>query len=225
MTTVSGTTSSAGATSSTTTTPDRTAIAGNFTQFLSLLTTQLQNQSPLDPLDTNQFTQQLVQFASVEQQLKTNDTLTSLLTSTQASTTANAASYIGLDVTADGSKSQLSGGKATWPITTSKAAAKATITIKDANGTVVTTKSTTLPAGSQQFVWDGKGANNAPLPDGEYTLAVTGTDASGQAITASTDVSGTVDAVDVSGAAPVLTVAGSNIPLQSVKTVSTAAAK
>src|SRR3954465_14905627 len=85
-------------------------IAGNFTQFLTLLTTQLQNQSPLDPLDTNQFTQQLVQFASVEQQLKTNDTLSSLLTTTQASTTANAAGFMGLAVTADGSTATLLNG-------------------------------------------------------------------------------------------------------------------
>jgi flagellar basal-body rod modification protein FlgD len=223
MTTVSGTSNTTSNTSATGT--DRTTIAGDFTQFLSLLTTQLQNQSPLDPLDTNQFTQQLVQFASVEQQLKTNDTLTSLLTSTQASTTANAASYIGLSITADGSKSTLSGGQATWPITTSKAATKATVTIKDANGAIVTTKSTTLAAGSQQFVWNGKGADGNAVPDGEYTLSVAGTDASGQAITASTDVSGTVDAVDVTGASPVLTVAGINIPLQNVKTVATAATK
>ncbi|HTO66152.1 MAG TPA: flagellar hook capping FlgD N-terminal domain-containing protein, partial [Bradyrhizobium sp.] len=54
-------------------------LAGNFQTFLTLLTTQLQNQNPLDPLDTNQFTQQLVQFASVEQQLKTNDELSSLV--------------------------------------------------------------------------------------------------------------------------------------------------
>ena len=54
-------------------------LAGNFQTFLTLLTTQLQNQNPLDPLDTNQFTQQLVQFAGVEQQLKTNDQLTALV--------------------------------------------------------------------------------------------------------------------------------------------------
>ena len=54
-------------------------LAGNFQTFLTLLTTQLQNQNPLEPLDTNQFTQQLVQFASVEQQLKTDDQLTSLV--------------------------------------------------------------------------------------------------------------------------------------------------
>ena len=53
--------------------PSRPGIADNFQTFLTLLTTQLQNQNPLDPLDTNQFTQQLVQFAGVEQQLKSNE--------------------------------------------------------------------------------------------------------------------------------------------------------
>src|SRR5215204_2002841 len=59
-------------------------IAENFDSFLMLLTTQLKNQSPLDPLDTSQFTQQLVQFASVEQQLKSNATLSALLTTVKA---------------------------------------------------------------------------------------------------------------------------------------------
>jgi flagellar basal-body rod modification protein FlgD len=67
---------------------------------LQLLTTQLKNQSPLDPLDTNQFTQQLVQFASVEQQLKTNDTLTALLSLSKATSTSNALSYVGSTITA-----------------------------------------------------------------------------------------------------------------------------
>ena len=58
---------------------DNTEIASNFTTFLQLLTTQLKNQNPLDPLDTNQFTQQLVQFAQVEQQMKSNDQLSSLV--------------------------------------------------------------------------------------------------------------------------------------------------
>src|SRR5919112_1785150 len=70
-------------------------IAQNFDSFLLLLTTQLKNQSPLDPLDTNQFTQQLVQFASVEQQLRSNETLSALLSSAKNSTTSNAANFIG----------------------------------------------------------------------------------------------------------------------------------
>jgi flagellar basal-body rod modification protein FlgD len=69
---------------------DKTEIASNFTMFLQLLTTQLRNQNPLDPLDTNQFTQQLVQFAQVEQQMKSNDQLAKK--SAQATT---ALAYVG----------------------------------------------------------------------------------------------------------------------------------
>src|SRR5215218_2686386 len=95
---------------------DKAAIAENFNAFLLLLTTQLKNQSPLDPLDTNQFTQQLVQFASVEQQLKSNDTLNALLTSARGSTASTAASFVGMQVTADGTTSRLSNGSAEWSI-------------------------------------------------------------------------------------------------------------
>src|SRR3712207_5158235 len=101
---------------------DRAAIAENFDAFLLLLTTQLKNQSPLDPLDTNQFTQQLVQFASVEQQLKSNDTLNALLTSAKASAVSTAASFVGMQITADGNMAHLSNGKAEWALTSAKAA-------------------------------------------------------------------------------------------------------
>src|SRR6478672_8456979 len=87
-TTPAGTT----ATGSSSGTQDTAMIASNFTTFLQLLTTQLKNQNPMDPLDTNQFTQQLVQFAQVEQQMKSNtqlQTLISLQQSAQATTALN----------------------------------------------------------------------------------------------------------------------------------------
>src|ERR1017187_1131704 len=96
MTTI---TSSVPSTSTSTTTPtssvasalnDNTEIASNFTTFLQLLTTQLQNQDPLSPMDTNQFTQQLVEFAGVEQQMKTNDTLSTLVSLQQSAQTTQA---------------------------------------------------------------------------------------------------------------------------------------
>src|SRR6185369_15341862 len=92
-----------GSTSAGALTNSRSTIADNFDTFLQLLTTQLKNQNPLDPLDTNQFTQQLVQFTSVEQQLKTNDFLSAMVQSQQASASAQAASYIGKTVTSSGS--------------------------------------------------------------------------------------------------------------------------
>ena len=194
-------------------------IAGNVQDFLLLLTTQLRNQSPLDPLDTNQFTQQLVQFAGVEQQLKGNDTLSSILSAMKATSTSTAASYVGMTVTADGSTAPLANGAANWSLTAAKAAAKATITIKNAEDKTVATKTLALKAGAQSYTWDGKGANGIREPDGEYKISISALDAAGQAVSVTTETSGKVSAVDVSGASPVLTVGTSSIPLSRVKTI------
>src|SRR5271167_1366015 len=81
---------------------DNTEIASNFTTFLQLLTTQLQNQDPLSPMDTNQFTQQLVEFAGVEQQMKTNDTLSTLVSLQQTAQTTQALTLVGATVVVNG---------------------------------------------------------------------------------------------------------------------------
>ena len=109
-------------------------IADNFDTFLQLLTTQLKNQNPLDPLDTNQFTQQLVQFTGVEQQLKTNEFLEALLLNTQTSYRADAVSYIGKEVTAAGSATRLQDGQATWSYELATDAAIARLEILDSTG-------------------------------------------------------------------------------------------
>src|SRR3981189_2905312 len=88
-------------------------LAGNFQTFLTLLTTQLQNQNPLDPLDTNQFTQQLVQFASVEQQLKTNDQLTRLVSLQQTAQSTQALTFVGKTPVCDRSTAAVTKGSAT----------------------------------------------------------------------------------------------------------------
>ncbi|MET0708690.1 MAG: flagellar hook capping FlgD N-terminal domain-containing protein, partial [Tardiphaga sp.] len=90
-----------------------TGIADNFQTFLTLLTTQLQNQNPLDPLDTNQFTQQLVQFAGVEQQLKSNDQLKTLVAMQKSAQSTEALIYVGQTVAVDGKTAKFD-GSATW---------------------------------------------------------------------------------------------------------------
>lgn len=113
---------------------DKTEIAGNFTTFLQLLTTQLKNQNPLDPLDTNQFTQQFVQFAQVEQQMKkSNDELSSLVSLEKSAQATTALAYVGATVVVDGSTAQLTGGNANWSLNVTKPST-ATITIKDSTG-------------------------------------------------------------------------------------------
>src|SRR3954454_13858336 len=114
-TVVSGTGTNTGSTANNTGSTATTGIADNFQTLLTLLTTQLQNQNPLDPLDTNQFTQQLVQFAGVEQQLKQNEQLKSLIALEKSAQSTQALVYVGNTVAVDGSKAQFD-GSATWNI-------------------------------------------------------------------------------------------------------------
>jgi len=206
--------SGSGATSS-----DASTIAGNFNQFLTLLTTQLQNQNPLDPLDTNQFTQQLVQFASVEQQLKTNDQLGSLITASKASAAATASGLIGKTVTADGATTSLADGSATWTLNPARAATKAVLTITDSKGNVVATQTKALAAGKQSFAWDGRASTGQLAAEGQYTLKVQALDATGAAVAVDTKITGAITSVDVTGAEPVLTIGDRTVALSSVEAI------
>src|ERR1700712_3723396 len=107
------TTSSASSGSSLSSTTDAT-LAGNFQTFLTLLTTQLQNQNPLEPLDTNQLTQQVGQFDSVEEQLKTNDQLTSLVALQQTAQSTQALTFVGKSAVVDGSTATMTNASASW---------------------------------------------------------------------------------------------------------------
>jgi flagellar basal-body rod modification protein FlgD len=198
---------------------DRTTMAQNFDAFLLLLTTQLKNQSPLEPLDTNQFTQQLVQFASVEQQLKSNDTLNALLTNVRASANSTAASFVGMDVTADGATSRLTNGRATWVLNPARNA-QADITVKDKQGNIVAAQIKNLAAGPQNYEWDGRTTTGTRAPDGEYTISVTARDATGQGVSVKTEVSGKVTSVDLSGEVPVLMIGSFRVPLPNVRSLS-----
>src|SRR6266566_6986591 len=143
-----GTTSTSKSTTASTATA---GIADNFQTFLTLLTTQLQNQNPLDPLDTNQFTAQLVQFAGVEQQLKSNDQLTTLESLEKSAQATQALVYVGNTVAVDGSTAQFD-TSATWNITAPKDT-NATITITNAAGQTVFSGAYTLSQGNASFVW------------------------------------------------------------------------
>ena len=198
---------------------DRTTMAQNFDAFLLLLTTQLKNQSPLEPLDTNQFTQQLVQFASVEQQLKSNDTLNALLTSTRASANSTAASFVGMEVTADGTTSRLTNGRAAWVLNAARNA-QADITVRDSQGNIVAAQIKNLAAGPQSYEWDGRTTTGTRAPDGEYTISVTARDAAGQGVSVKTEISGKVTAVDMSGDVPVLLINSFRVPLPNVRSIS-----
>jgi flagellar basal-body rod modification protein FlgD len=196
-------------------------IAGNFTQFLQLLTTQLKNQNPLDPLDTNQFTQQLVQFAQVEQQLKSNDELSTLVSLQQTAQTTQALGFVGQTVTVDGKTANLTNAKANWSFNVTKPST-ANVTITDSTGATAYSGTFTVQAGQQKFSWDGKGTDGKQWPDGKYNISVTAKDTSGQTVAMSTQVVGVVDSVDLTQTPPTLSVAGQNFTINQVKSITRA---
>ena len=197
---------------------DNTEIASNFTTFLQLLTTQLKNQNPLDPLDTNQFTQQLVQFAQVEQQMKSNDQLASLVSLEKSAQATTALAYVGATVVVDGSTAQLNNGTANWSFNVSKPS-NATITIKDSTGQTAYTGTFAVNPGTQNFTWDGRGNNGQIWPNGNYTISAVASDASNQPVGISTEVQAVVDSVDLTQDPPQLSINGQNYTLDKIKRI------
>lgn len=194
-----------------------TGIADNFQTFLTLLTTQLQNQNPLDPLDTNQFTQQLVQFAGVEQQLKSNEQLKALLALEKSAQSTNALIYVGNTVAVDGSTQQFD-SSATWNLKAEKSATAA-ITITNSTGQTVYSGNFTLNQGNASFVWDGKGNDGTQWPAGVYKLTATGKDTTGKDVSIATEIQGVVDSVDLTSSPPLLSIGGENYTTDQIRRV------
>ena len=197
---------------------DNTEIASNFTTFLQLPTTQLKNQNPLDPLDTNQFTQQLVEFAQVEQQMKSNDQLSSLVSLEKSAQATTALAYVGATVVVDGSTAPLTNSTANWSLNVSKPST-ATITIKDSTGQNVYTGTVAVNPGAQNFTWNGRGNDGRVWPDGAYTLTATAVDANQQSVAISTEVQAVVDSVDLTQDTPQLSINGQNYTLDKIKRI------
>jgi len=213
------TASSASTTSTTSTSGSAdTMIASNFTTFLTLLTTQLKNQNPLDPLDTNQFTQQLVQFAQVEQQMKSNEQLTSLVALEKSAQSTTALAYVGATVVVDGSTAPLTSTGATWSFNVSKPST-ASITIKDSTGQTAYTGTFAGTPGVMNFTWDGRGNDGKSWPAGNYTMSATAVDANKQSVGISTEVQAVVDSVDLTQDPPTLSVNGQNYTMDKVKRI------
>jgi len=200
-------------------TSSRKTIAENFDTFLSILTTQLKNQNPLDPLDTNQFTSQMVEFTGVEQQLKTNEYLEALIKANEGSFASQAVSYIGKAVTAFGDNADLKDGNAEWTYGLTEDAPDSKVTIKNAEGAVVFTADVKMTQGEHTYTWDGKNTDGASLPEGLYSLDIEAKNAEGRLVSNYTMTKGIVDTVDFAGDEPILFINGSKVPLSSVAKV------
>ena len=155
-------------------------LSADMNTFLTLLTTQLKYQDPLDPMDTAEFTNQLVQYSSVEQAIQTNEKLDSLLSMNIANLGAQAVSYIGKVAQVLGDVMPLDGGVGKATYTLDKDVSTAVITVKDLNGTIVYSEKAETTSGTHEFTWDGKDSNGNQLEDGAYVISVSTTVPSGE---------------------------------------------
>ncbi|MEQ8747933.1 flagellar hook capping FlgD N-terminal domain-containing protein [Pyruvatibacter sp.] len=194
-------------------------LSGDFDTFLTLLTTQLKNQDPLEPLDSSEFTNQLVQFSGVEQSIATNKNLEQLLNLTFANFATDAVGYIGKEVVAESQTAILTDGNAQWGYELSAAAEEVQFFVTDIAGRLVHSDTASNLSGNGTFQWDGKDAGGRQLSDGSYNLRVIATNASGEEVPVTMKQSGIVTAVEFDNNTPVLTVNGSGIQLSDVITV------
>lgn len=172
------------------------AMNETFDQFLLLLTTQLQNQDPLNPMDTAEFTQQLIGFANVEQQILTNVNLENLTALQAYNQLAAGVGLIGRWVEADGNSLTLKGGEGIGAYTLVGEAASAEITVTDANGKVVRRMSVPTGNGHHEFIWNGLDDGGQIMADGVYTFSIKATDSDGGPVASYTSSIGKVDGVE-----------------------------
>jgi len=192
-------------------------LNSNFSQFLTLLTTQLQNQDPLNPMDSAQFTQQLVEYSQVEQQLNTNAKLDNLTTLSMNSALSLALGYVGKDITYTSTEMSFDG---TTPIDISynlpATASTATMNILDAAGNVVYTAPVSTTSGTNKLDWSGVTTQGTNAAAGTYTIQITATDSTGAPETVTTAVTGLVHGVENQDGVPNLLVGDRAVPLGSV---------
>ena len=156
-------------------------LSADMDTFLKLLTTQMQYQDPLDPMDASEYTNQLVQYSNVEQAIQTNTKLDSLLSLAIHNLGVQATGYVGKTVQALGDIMPLDGGVAKSTYTLSKNVQDAIISVKDMDGKVVYTQKGETTAGAHDFVWDGKDTSGMQLPDGAYQISINTTAFNGDA--------------------------------------------
>jgi flagellar basal-body rod modification protein FlgD len=192
----------------------------NFNTFLTLLTTQLQNQDPLSPMDSNTFTQQLVEFSQVEQQINTNNNLQSLIQLQSAGETISSIPLVGDQIEYNNATAPLENGQASFSYTLPSATAKTELVVTDQNNNVLYNAAGSTTAGTQNFVWNGQTNSGQQMPNGgNYTLQVVATDANNNPVTATIQSIGAVNSVAVSSGQPTFNVNGISVPMSELITV------
>ena len=207
-------------TATTTADPHRQSLANDFDNFLTMLTTQLQHQDPLSPLDSTEFTNQLVQFSQLEQQINQSEKLDNLIAKQQSAETAAALGYLGNEVEVISPVTVLTNGEARFAYTLPKGAVKTSIAILDESGSVVRTFDGETAAGRHDVTWDGTNDQGVTLPDGAYTIAVSAANEEDTPLTDLTVYSrGVADGIVTEDGITYLRVGNVNVPLDRVVAV------
>jgi flagellar basal-body rod modification protein FlgD len=195
-------------------------LADSEATFLKLLTTQLKNQDPLSPLDSNQFTQQITQMTGVEQQILTNDLLSKLVGLSDGGLSSSV-NLIGKQVKAGADTAALTDGKAAWTYDLAGAAKDVTISVVNSAGqTVYSETASNLTKGEHDFTWNGKTADGRQLPDGDsYTVKIAAKSADGGTVTATPYVSGVATAVETLNGATVVSIGKTKVPVSQIVSV------
>jgi len=201
------------------TTSSQASLANNFEMFLTLLTEQMKAQDPLNPLDSTEFVNQLVNFSSVEQEIRANQNLESLISIQAASAQGAAVGFIGREATVASPSGSLTDGSAEWTYIMPEDSQGTLITIKDDTGRVVSTFEGEATAGSHILEWDGKDLSGNVLEDGIYTMEVTAVNADGNPIQADILTTARVTGVDFSGSEVVVELNGLFVRLSSVRSL------
>lgn len=184
--------------SSTSDTPDPTKdLEDKYSNFLLLLTKQLQNQDPLSPMDTAQFTQQLVSFSSVEQMIQSNQRLEQLINLQSATNAFGAVSFLGNQVAVDTDKVSLKDGKASFQYEIDRKATRAVLRVADASGNTVLVQEANRDVGTYKVDWNGKDAFGNQLPDGAYQVSVSYADDTGEIYSSKMTTFGVVDSTEI----------------------------
>jgi flagellar basal-body rod modification protein FlgD len=196
-------------------------LTESFDSFLTLLTTQLQNQDPLSPMDTETFTQQLVQFTSVEQSIKTNDSLGQLVSLVQGAQQTSMLGYLGTTIEAKSDRVALgASGSATIGYELPSAASGVSIRILDQAGQQVVQTRGPTGLGPHQIAWDGLRADGSRAPAGTYRVVIEAKGLDGKSIEASQALRGKVDSIDPSGDDLVLSVGGVDVRAADITSIS-----
>jgi len=186
--------------------------------FLTLLVAQLQNQDPLNPSESTEFTAQLAQFSSLEQLQNMNATLDAFEVYQSASNNIQSSAFIGKTVTASGSMFTVSNGEAA-PISFNLESDASTVYIQiydQYEGFVDDIEVGFLDAGEQQVRWDGMDSDGQAVADGAYQFTVMAADAEGNTVSTTSYTTGRVTGLDYATGSTNLLIEDYEVPLSSV---------